>query len=290
VIGAGAIGLEIGSIYRRLGTNVIVLEILPGIMPGSDRESATRLERTLKKQGLKVLTQMRIESALVEKGNVTVKGTCLKNNVPFEYSSERVLLAAGRRPNSEGIAASPMFMLGHGGYVEVNSRLETSVPGIYAIGDLIGGKLLAHKAFHDAIVAVENACEMKKSVDYSALPMAVFTDPEFASVGLTQEEAQAAGAKVQIGVFPLQASGRALTMDALDGLVKVLADEEDRVIGAHIIAPGASEMIAELTLAVAKKTKIQDIGSLIRIHPTLSEAVGEAALKAKSKALHIINQ
>jgi dihydrolipoamide dehydrogenase len=182
-----------------------------------------------------------------------------------------------------------MFMLGHGGYVEVNSRLETSVPGIYAIGDLIGGKLLAHKAYHDAIVAVENACEMEKSVDYSALPMAVFTDPEFASVGLTQEEAQAAGTKVEIGVFPLQASSRALTMDALDGLVKVLVDEEDRVIGAHIIAPGASEMIAELTLAVAKKMKIQNIGSLIHIHPTLSEAVGEAALKAKSQALHIIN-
>jgi dihydrolipoamide dehydrogenase len=119
--------------------------------------------------------------------------------------------------------------------------------------------------------------------------MAVFTDPEFASVGLTQEEAQAAGTKVEIGVFPLQASSRALTMDALDGLVKVLVDEEDRVIGAHIIAPGASEMIAELTLAVAKKMKIQNIGSLIHIHPTLSEAVGEAALKAKSQALHIIN-
>lgn len=119
--------------------------------------------------------------------------------------------------------------------------------------------------------------------------MAVFTDPEFASVGLTQEEAQERGIKVRSGVFPLHASGRALTMDALDGLVKILADEEDRVIGAHIIAPGASEMIAELTLAVAKKMKIQDIGSLIYIHPTLSEAVGEAALKAKGEALHLIN-
>jgi dihydrolipoamide dehydrogenase len=289
VIGAGAIGLEIGSIYRRLGTDVTILEILPGVMPGSDRESATRLERTLKKQGLKVLIQMRIENALVEKGKVTVKGTCLKNNVPFEYAAERVLLAAGRRPNSEGIAASPMFTLGRDGCVQVNSRLETSVPGIYAIGDLIGGKLLAHKAYHDAVVAVENACGMEKSVDYSALPMAVFTDPEFASVGLTQEEARAAGTRVQIGVFPLQASSRALTMDALDGLVKVLADESDRVVGAHIIAPGASEMIAELTLAVAKKMKVQDIGSLIHIHPTLSEAVGEAALKAKGEALHLIN-
>lgn len=135
VIGAGAIGLEIGSIYRRLGTDVTVLEILPGVMPGCDRESATRLERILKKQGLNVLTQMRIENALVEQGSVTVKGACLKNNVPFEYAAERVLLAAGRRPNSEGFSASPMFTLGRGGFVQVNSRLETNVPGIYAVGD-----------------------------------------------------------------------------------------------------------------------------------------------------------
>jgi dihydrolipoamide dehydrogenase len=289
VIGAGAIGLEIGSIYHRLGTDVTILEILSGVMPGSDWESATRLERTLKKQGLKVLTQLRIEKALIEKDKVTVKGTCLKNNVPFKYAAERVLLAAGRRPNSEGIAASAMFTLGRNGCVHVNSRLETSVPGIYAIGDLVGGKLLAHKAYHEAVVAVENACGMEKSVDYSALPMAVFTDPEFASVGLTQEEARAAGIRVQSGAFPLQASSRALTMDAIDGLVKILADESDRVVGAHIIAPGASEMIAELTLAVAKKMKLKDIGSLIHIHPTLSEAVGEAALKAKGEALHLIN-
>jgi len=289
VVGAGAIGLEIGSIYHRMGTDVTILEILSGVMPGSDRESAARLERTFKKQGLKVMTQMRIENALVEKDKVTLTGTCLKNNVPFGYAAERVLLAAGRRPNSEGIAASPMFSFGRGGYVQVNSRLETDVQGIYAIGDLIGGKLLAHKAYHDAVVAAENACGMERSVDYSALPMAVFTDPEFASVGLTQEEAQAAGIRVQSGVFPLQASSRALTMDALDGLVKVLADESDRVVGAHIIAPGASEMIAELALAVAKKMKVQDIGSLIHIHPTLSEAIGEAALKAKGEALHIIN-
>ncbi|MCJ7643901.1 MAG: dihydrolipoyl dehydrogenase [Candidatus Aminicenantes bacterium] len=289
VIGAGAIGLEIGSIYRRLGTDVTVLEILPGVMPGCDRESATRLERILKKQGLNVLTQMRIENALVEQGSVTVKGACLKNNVPFEYAAERVLLAAGRRPNSEGFSASPMFTLGRGGFVQVNSRLETNVPGIYAVGDLIGGKLLAHKAYHDAVVAVENACGMERTVDYAALPMAVFTDPEFASVGLTQEEAREQGVKVRSGLFPLQASGRALTMDALDGLVKVLADESDRVVGAHIIAPGASEMIAELTLAVAKKMKVRDIGSLIHIHPTLSEAVGEAALKAKGLALHLLN-
>ncbi len=289
VIGAGAIGLEMGSIYRRLGTDVTILEILPGVIPGSDRETAARLERTLRKQGLRVLTQMSIAGAEVAPGKVTLKGTCLKNNAPFEYSAARALLAAGRRPNSAGLATDGMLTLDRGGFVAVNERLETGIPGVYAIGDLIGGKLLAHKAYHDAIVAVENACGMHRTVDYRALPMAVFTDPEFASVGLTQEEAEGKGIKVRSGVFPLQASGRALTMDSLDGLVKVLADEKDRIIGAHIVAPGASEMIHELALAVAREATLSEIGGLIHIHPTLSEAVGEAALKAKNEALHLLN-
>ena len=289
VIGAGAIGLEMGSIYRRLGTDVTVLEILPGITPGSDKETATRLERALKKQGLKLLTEMSISGAEVGPGKVTLRGTNLKTKAPFEYSAARVLLAAGRRPNSEDLAADGLLTLGRGGHVAVNERLETGTPGVYAIGDLIGGKLLAHKAFHDAIVAVENACGMNRTVDYRALPMAVFTDPEFASVGLTQEEADAKGLKVRSGVFPLQASGRALTMDSLDGLVKVLADGSDRVVGAHIVAPGASEMIHELALAVSRGATLGEIGGLIHIHPTLSETIGEAALKAKNEALHILN-
>ena len=289
VIGAGAIGLEMGSIYRRLGTDVTVLEILPGITPGSDKETAARLERALKKQGLKLLTEMSISGAEIAPGKVTLKGTSLKTKAPFEYSAARVLLAAGRRPNSEDLAADGLLTLGRGGFVAVNERLETGTPGVYAIGDLIGGKLLAHKAFHDAIVAVENACGMNRTVDYRALPMAVFTDPEFASVGLTQEEADAKGLKIRSGVFPLQASGRALTMDSLDGLVKVLADGSDRIVGAHIVAPGASEMIHELALAVSREATLGEIGGLIHIHPTLSETIGEAALKAKNEALHILN-
>ncbi len=289
VIGAGAIGLELGSIYRRLGTDVTVLEILPGITPGSDKETAARLERALKKQGLRILTRMSIAGADVGPGKVTLKGTNLMNSAPFEYSAERVLLAAGRGPNSGGLAPDGMLTLGRGGFVAVNDRLETGIPGVYAIGDLIGGKLLAHKAYHDAIVAVENACGMKRTVDYRALPMAVFTDPEFASVGLTQEEADEKGIKVRAGVFPLQASGRALTMDSLDGMVKVLADGEDRIVGAHIVAPGASEMIHELALAVSRGVTLGELGGLIHIHPTLSEAIGEAALKAKNEALHLLN-
>jgi len=290
VIGAGAIGLEIGSIYRRLGTDVTVLEIMPQVLPGADRESVTRLERVFKKQGLKVLTEMRIDEARVDEGGVTLKGLCLKTDAPFEYRAEKVLLSAGRRPNTEDLFDGAAFLEMDRGFIKVGPSLETNVPGIYAIGDVIGGKLLAHKAYHDALVAVDNAAGLpSRTVDYRALPMAVFTEPEFASVGLTQEEAEAKGTKVQIGVFPLQASGRALTMDAADGMIKVMADESDRVIGAHIVAPGAADMIPVLTMAVAKGMTLEELDSIIYIHPTLSEAIGEASLKAKNKALHILN-
>jgi dihydrolipoamide dehydrogenase len=290
VVGAGAIGLEMGSIYRRLGTDVVVLEILPQILPGSDKESVTRLERALKKQGLKILTEMRIDEAVVGDGVVTLKGVSLRNQAPFEYRAEKVLLSAGRKPNTADLFDGKPFLDMDRGFIKVNRALETNVAGIYAVGDVIGGKLLAHKAYHDAIVAVENATGMSRAVDYQALPSAVFTEPEFATVGLTQEEAVAKGIQVKSGVFPLQASSRAMTMDALDGLIKILADESGRVIGAHVVAPGASDMIPVLTMAVAKGMTLRELDGIIYIHPTLSEAIGEAALKANNAALHILNQ
>jgi dihydrolipoyl dehydrogenase len=289
VVGAGAIGLEMGSVYRRLGTDVTVLEILPQILPGSDKEAVVRLERALKKQGLKICTEMRIDEAVVEDGAVTLKGVGLKTNAPFEYKADKVLLSAGRKPNTDDLFDGAPFLALERGFIKVNEALETSVPGFYAIGDVIGGKLLAHKAYHDALVAVENACGGKRAVDYGAVPSAVFTEPEFATVGLSQEEAAVRGIKVKSGVFPLQASGRAMTMDATDGLVKVLADETDKVIGAHVVAPGASDMLPVLTMAVAKKMTLQELDSIIYIHPTLSETIGEAALKANNEALHILN-
>lgn len=290
IIGAGAIGLELGSIYRRLGTDVTVLEIMPQALPGADRESVTRLERVFKKQGLKIFTEMRIDEAVVEEGAVALKGLSLKTKAPFEYRAEKALLSAGRTPNTADLFDGAPFLEMDRGFIKVGPSLETNVAGVYAIGDVIGGKLLAHKAYHDALVAADNAAGLPvRTVEYKALPMAVFTEPEFASVGLTQEEAVAKGIKVQVGVFPLQASGRALTMDAADGMIKVMADESDRVIGAHIVAPGASDMIPVLTMAVAKGMTLEELDSIIYIHPTLSEAIGEASLKAKNKALHILN-
>jgi dihydrolipoamide dehydrogenase len=289
VIGAGAIGLEMGSIYKRLGTDVVVLEIMPQILPGSDKEAATRLERALKKQGLRIFTEMKIESAETGGGLVTLRGVGVKTSVPFEFQAEKVLLSAGRKPNTETLFDGPPFLDMDRGFLRVNAALETNHPGVYAIGDVVGGKLLAHKAYHDAVVAVENASGLSRTVDYAALPASVYTEPEFATVGLTQEEALAQGVKVKSGVFPLQASGRAMTMEATDGLVKVLADEKDKVIGAHVVAPGASDLMPVLTMAVAKGMTLKDLDSIIYVHPTLSEMIGEAALKANNLALHILN-
>ncbi len=290
VIGAGAIGLETGSTYQRMGCDVTVLEMMPQILPGSDRESASRLERALKKQGLKVLTQMRIESASVEPGRVTVRGTNQRTQKPFEYAAGRVLLAAGRRPNSRDLTepGGPEIPVGRGGFVEVNAKMETAIPGVYAIGDLVGGKLLAHKAYHEGVVAAENAAGQSRTAEYDALPSAVFTDPEFASVGLGEEEAAERGLAVRTGVFPLQANGRALTMDATDGFVKIVAGPGDVVVGGHVIAPAAGEIVPVLTMAVAKKLTLRDVADLIYVHPTVSEAAGEAALKVENKALHIL--
>jgi dihydrolipoamide dehydrogenase len=289
VIGAGAIGLEIGTIYSRIGTDVTVVEIMPAILPGMDKPSVARLERLLKKQGLKIFTGMRIDEGSVEPRRVRLKGIALKTGAVFELTAEKVLLAAGRRPNSEILRGAFDGLLDRAGFVRVNGRLETEVSGIYAIGDLIGGKLLAHKAHHEGIIAAENCAGRSVEMDCRALPLAVFTDPEFASVGLTEDEARAQGIEVKIGLFFLQANGRAVTLENPEGTAKLVAARDGRLIGAHIIAPFASEMIPELTMAVQKGLTLQDIASTIHIHPTVSEAMMEAALKAEGRAIHALN-
>lgn len=290
VVGAGAIGLEIGTIFARMGTEVTVLEIMPAILPGMDRQIASRLDRLLKKQGLKIFTDMRIENSRIELEGVQIKGTCLKTQTAFSFQAEKLLLAAGRKANSEILIQDFKEVLGKNGYVQVSSRLETRLPGIYGIGDLIGGKLLAHKAEHEGIIAAENAAGEGGEMDYRALPMAVFTEPEFASVGLTEEEAGEKRMQIQVGVSSLQASGRAATLEKPDGMVKIIATSDDRLVGAHLLAPNASEIVAELALAIEKGLTLRDLFSTMHVHPTLSEAVMEAARKAKGMAIHALNE
>ncbi len=289
IMGAGAIGLEMGSIYQRLGCQITILELLPEILPGNDRDVTKRLERLLKSQGIKIITGMEVREVLKEKNKVTVKGVSLKDSQSFVFEAEKVLLAVGRVPNSEEFQKMGGTFLDEKGFVKVNRHLETDFQGIFAIGDLIGGKLLAHKASHEGVLAAENAQGAQKEVNYDALPMAVYTDPEFSSVGPTEQEALDRGIKIQSGIFSLQANGRAMTLGKPEGVVKIIANERDEIIGAHILAPDASEILAELTLCIAKRLKLQDLSSTFHIHPTLSEAVMEAALKAKGLALHMLN-
>jgi len=291
VIGAGAIGLEMGTIFSRLGTDVTILEIMPTVLPGCDKEMGARLERVLKIQGLKIFTQMRIEQVLQGEGKVVLKGTCLRNGTPFEFDGQRVLLATGRKPNSQGLQlGSPSIKLDPSGWVEINPKLETNLPGVYAIGDLTGGKLLAHKASHEGLIAAENAAGGNLVMDDRALPMAVFTEPEFASVGLSEEEARQRVGQVRVGTFSFQASGRALTMESPEGQVKIIAGKDDEILGAHILGPSASDLIAELVLAMTRNLKLRDVASTIHIHPTLSESVMEAAMKAHGLAIHVLNE
>jgi dihydrolipoamide dehydrogenase len=290
VVGAGAVGLELGSIFQRLGSDVSIIEIMPTLLPGCERELMDRMKRILKRQGLKIYTQMKIEDCFKSGNAVGLSGTNQRNQESFQFEGDIVIAATGRSPNSIEFQT---FFSGRSfdrqGFLKVNSLLETETRGIFAIGDLIGGKLLAHKASHEGIAAAENCAGSKTEIDYRALPMAVFTDPEFASVGMTQQEAEDAGIKIQVGTFSLQASGRALSLGKPDGIVKVIGDESDTIIGAHLLAPNASEVIPEMTLAIQKRLKLTDIEKSIHIHPTVSEAGMEAAMKAKNRAIHILN-
>lgn len=289
IVGAGAIGLEMGVIYQRLGCQVTIIEIMADILPGNDREMTKRLERILKTQGLNIHTQMEIRDISGTAGQMTLEALSLEEKERQKFETQKILLAVGRIPNSEPFAGMGTSFVDNKGFVKVNAYLETEIPGIYAVGDLNGGKLLAHKASHEGVLAAENSAGARMKARYSALPMAVYTEPEFASVGLTEQQACEKGLRVQVGVFSFQANGRALTMGKSEGMAKVIADEDDTIVGAHILGSNASEILAELTLCVDKGMKLRDVSSVYHIHPTLSETVMEAVLKAKGRALHVLN-
>ena len=290
IIGAGAIGLEMATIFKRMGSEVMILEMMPNVLPGSDREMALRLERVLKKQKIRVLTGMQIEKKCEDNSGIELSGTCLKTGEAFRHNAEKAILAVGRIPCSKFLKDDlPGIKMDRAGFISVDSSMKTSIPGFYAIGDLAGGKLLAHKASHEGVVAAESTSGLDARMEYHAVPAAVFTDPEFASVGMSQEEAEREGTEVKTGVFMLQASGRAVTMGETDGMVKIIADKDERLLGAHILAPHAGDMISELSLAVNKNLHLEDIISTMHIHPTLSECLMEAALAARKQSIHALN-
>ncbi len=289
VIGGGAVGLEFGQIYHRLGSRVTLIEAMPEILPAADPETAGLLRKALTKEGLEILTQTLAEG-FEEKGEeleVLLKGPQGERRIRVE----RVLVAVGRRPRSQGLGLEAVGLSPDPkGFLRTNEGMETPVPGLYAIGDLAGPPLLAHKAMREGLVAAERAAGKRSAFDFK-IPSVVYTSPEWAGVGLTEEEAKKEGYEVRVGRFPLSASGRALTLGAPEGLIKVVADAAtDRVLGVHILAPQASELIAEAALALEMGATAEDLALTVHPHPTLSESLMEAAEALYRRAIHILNR
>ncbi len=287
VIGGGVIGLELGSVWRRLGARVTVIEMLPTILAGSDEEVVREASRVFRRQGLELHASTRVSGADVFADGVIVH--LGKDGIAQSLEADRVLVSVGRRPSLTGIDAAGLgIALGDRGEIRVDDRMRTSVPNVYAVGDVTGGKLLAHKAEEEGVVAAEVIAGKPTRMDYHAIPSVVYTWPEIASVGLTEQEVRDAGRRYTIGRFPFSANGRARTMGETGGFVKLVADADtDELLGCHIIGPNASELIAEVVLAFEYRGASEDLGLTVHAHPTLSEATREAGLAALGRALHI---
>ena len=287
VVGAGAVGLELGSVWRRLGANVTVVEMLPQIAPFADKAMAKTLQRALKSQGMEFLLKARLASA-----EMTEEGAKLaverEGKDPVELSCDKVLVAVGRRPYTEGLGLEELGMATlPSGHVEVNEQLRTSVEGVYAIGDLVPGPALAHKAEEEGVAAAELIAGKAGLVNHETIPSVIYTSPELAMVGITEEQAKARKQEVRTGRFLFRANGRAKAMGQTEGLVKVVAHHEtDRLLGVHIVGPCAAELIAEAVVAMEFQASAEDLARTIHAHPTLSEVVKEAALAVDGRAIH----
>jgi dihydrolipoamide dehydrogenase len=294
IVGGGVIGLEFATVYTRLGAKVLVVEAMPNILTGTDLEISKTLARILKKQGVEIALGTKVES--IEKlADHQVKATFngeYTSNKPETREFDMVLVAVGRRPVTDGLnLAAAGLAVNEKGFIDVDAQRKTKVDGIYAIGDITGGPLLAHKAMKEGVVAAEVIAGDKASAfDPVAIPNCVYTDPEVATVGLSEEEAKAAGYEVKIGKFPLIASGRARTMNETDGLIKLIGDAKtDLLLGMHIVAPQAESLIGEGVIALEMGATIEDIGLSIHPHPTLTESIMDAAEAMHGKAIHIPN-
>ena len=288
VVGGGYIGLELGSVWKRLGSKVTVIEFLPRLLPLTDGEIVEQLHRSLRKQGLEFHLETKVTGAEKSGGKVVVKATGKNGDVQF--TGDKVLAAVGRRPYTKdlGLKEVGVNVEERSGRVPVNEDFQTNVAGIYAIGDLIQGPMLAHKAEEDGVACVERLAGKKTHVNYDTVPSVIYTWPEVASVGLTEEQVKQSGREYRVGKFPFSANPRARCMDETEGLVKILADAKtDRVLGVHIFGPRASDMIAETTAVMEFAGSAEDIARTCHAHPTLSEAVKEAALGVDGRAIHI---
>ncbi|MFL5581426.1 MAG: FAD-dependent oxidoreductase, partial [Gemmatimonadaceae bacterium] len=287
VIGGGVIGLELGSVWRRLGAKVTVVELLPTILPGNDEEVVKEADRVFRKQGLDIRAGTRVTGGARERDRVKVQ--IEKDGKAETLDADYVLVSVGRKPTLTGIDAKALGLaLGQRGEIVVDDRMRTNLPNVFAIGDVVGGKLLAHKAEEEGVVAAEVIAGKPVRMHYTSMPSVVYTWPEIATVGLAEHEVKASGRQYRTGKFPFSANGRARTMGETSGFVKFVADAEtDELLGAHLIGPNVSELVAEVVLAFEYRGSSEDIGVTVHSHPTLSETVKEAALATLGRPIHI---
>jgi dihydrolipoamide dehydrogenase len=288
VVGAGAIGLEMASVWSRLGSKVTVIEIMPEILPGWDRQVAKTLRRELSKQGIEFELESKVTGVKKNKKSVRLSAENKKGE-EVSFSGEKVLVAVGRRPYLEGCNLESLSLAfeDDGKHIRVNERFETSAQGVYAIGDIVHGPMLAHKAEDEGVAVAEVIADKAGHVNYEVIPNVVYTWPEGASVGRTEEQLNEAGVAYRKGSFPFAANGRALAMESSGGFVKLLAHEEtDRVLGMHVVGPWASDLIAEAAAVMEFGGSAEDMARTCHAHPTLPEAVKEAALGVAGRAIH----
>ncbi len=289
VIGGGYIGLEMGTVYARLGAQVTVVEYLDRILPGMDGEVSKQMQRILSKQGLTFKLGTKVTGAQVDGATVKLAVEPAKGGAAETLEADRVLVAIGRRPYTEGLGLEQAGVeLDDRKRVKVDHHFRTNVPGIWAIGDVIAGPMLAHKAEEEGVVAAEVMAGQSGHINYDAIPGVVYTWPEVASVGKTEEQLKEAGVAYKVGKFPFTANGRARAMQATEGFVKVLADAKtDKILGAHIIGANAGDMIEELGLAMEFGASAEDVARTSHAHPTLTEAIKEACLAVDGRPIHI---
>lgn len=287
VIGGGYIGLELGMMYRKLGSEVTVLEGTPGALPGQERDCVKVIERSLKKMGIKLITEA-FAQGWTDKGGkkfVTYKGK--KGEETIEC--DQILSTVGRRPYSEGLGLENAGLtVTKQGFLEVSKQMRTSVPNIYAVGDIAGQPMLAHKGSHEGLVAAAVIAGKNEEYDARCVPAVIFTSPEMSSVGLTEDQCKEKGLNYLTGQFPFAASGRAMTLQETDGFVKIISDAEtDEVLGVHMVGPEVTELIAEAALAIEMGATVEDLSRTIHAHPTLPESMMEAAEAVHGTAVHI---
>jgi len=286
IIGGGVLGVEFAQIFRILGANVTILEKKQNILSGFDKEVTATIRRILERRGIKIFTN--VSNEMAKAGDEKVHLTFYINGSRMESLADKVVTAVGRRPNIEGIGLENVGVQLKNGFINVDSHMRTNVPNIYAVGDVVGGKMFAHAAFAEGVVAAENIAGIESEIDQRFIPSCVYTMPEIACVGLSEDEAINLGYDISVGRFPYIANGKALTLGEREGFAKIIAEKKtDKILGIHIIGLNAADLISEALAAIRFEYTSEELGRTIHPHPTLSEVVMEAALAASKRAIHV---